>query len=155
MKNLFMGILLLFTEIISVFGQETDSTLITKSQNGSSFPLWIIFLILIIVITIVAFLIYRLKNPQKPKYVFEIPKDWKKKNQQYDFSDVFKGVSGDARILYRELIIKCHPDRFVGDNQKIEIATTLSGEITRNRHNYSKLSELKTKAQEELGIDFE
>ena len=83
MKNLFMGILLLFTEIISVFGQETDSTLITKSQNGSSFPLWIIFLILIIVITIVAFLIYRLKNPQKLKYVFEIPKDWKKKNQQY------------------------------------------------------------------------
>jgi hypothetical protein len=152
MKNLFLWILLIFSETISVFGQEIDTLKVSKSDNRSSFLKWLVIIFIVfIVISAIIIIIRRLK---KPKHVFEVPDDWRNRNHRHDFSDVFRGVSGDARVLYRELITRCHPDRFIGDPEKIEISTNLSGEITRNRHNFSRLLELKIRAREELNIDF-
>ena len=45
-----------------------------------------------------------------------------------------------ARKLYKELIIKAHPDR---NPNNIELAKTLSQQITENRYNYAELKKLQ------------
>lgn len=45
-----------------------------------------------------------------------------------------------AKILYKELITKAHPDKNV---QNIELAEELTRSINMNRYNYSKLLEIK------------
>lgn len=45
-----------------------------------------------------------------------------------------------ARKLYKELIIKAHPDR---NPNNIELAKTLSQQITENRYNYAELKRLQ------------
>lgn len=44
--------------------------------------------------------------------------------------------------LYDKLKVKCHPDRFIEDNQKF-IAETLFQELQKHRHNYEKLLEIE------------
>ena len=45
-----------------------------------------------------------------------------------------------ARKLYKELIIKAHPDR---NPNNIELAKTLSQQINENRYNYAELKKLQ------------
>jgi len=45
-----------------------------------------------------------------------------------------------ARKLYKELIIKAHPDR---NPNNIELAKTLSQQITENRYNYAELKKIQ------------
>lgn len=72
-------------------------------------------------------------------------------NEEVDFGNLIKS-SFHASKLYDELIRKCHPDRFVGDDRKIEIAMQLSSKITENRNNLKKLEELAEEAKEKLSI---
>lgn len=51
--------------------------------------------------------------------------------------DIFK-----AESLYKKLITKVHPDRFIDEDKK-QLAEELSKEITKNKHSYSKLLDLE------------
>lgn len=55
--------------------------------------------------------------------------------------------------LYKQLSKKCHPDRFV-NNPKQKMAEEIFKEITRNKRNYGQLVYLRTRAINELNINF-
>jgi hypothetical protein len=44
--------------------------------------------------------------------------------------------------IYDKLKVKCHPDRFIDENQKI-IAENLFQELQKHRYNYEKLLEIE------------
>lgn len=57
-----------------------------------------------------------------------------------------------ATEIYDELMEKCHPELFIGDDQREEIANRLFLEINRNKTNYKRLCELKEQARKELKV---
>jgi hypothetical protein len=63
-------------------------------------------------------------------------------------TDIANGINGNTRKLYKELITKIHPDRFL-DDKKI-IANELSQKITESKHNHSQLVELKNQVDKFL-----
>lgn len=70
-----------------------------------------------------------------------------------DFNNIIES-SFHANILYDELKVKCHPDRFPNDLEKNKIAETLFQEIAKNKTNIKKLAELKEQAKHLLEINF-
>jgi hypothetical protein len=44
--------------------------------------------------------------------------------------------------LYDKLKVKCHPDRFIDENQK-SLAENLFQELQKHRHNYEKMLEIE------------
>lgn len=52
-----------------------------------------------------------------------------------------------AKKLYKELIIKTHPDR---NPQNSELANSLAQQVTKNRYNYAELLKLKQIINEKL-----
>ena len=69
-----------------------------------------------------------------------------------DFKNIVDS-SFNAAKLYGEMIRKCHPDRFIGDERKVEVANRLSAEISDNKNNIKRLAELRIEAREKLEID--
>lgn len=69
-----------------------------------------------------------------------------------DFKNIVDS-SFNATKLYGEMIRKCHPDRFIGDERKVEVANRLSAEISDNKNNIKRLEELRIEAREKLEID--
>jgi hypothetical protein len=72
-----------------------------------------------------------------------------------DGTDDYKGAATNiansiskSRELYKELIVKIHPDRFF-DERKI-IATELSAKITKAKRNYAELNILKIEVEDFL-----
>ena len=62
--------------------------------------------------------------------------------------------SFNSQQLYDELKKKCHPDRFPNDNDKNSIAIKLFQEISENKNNSKRLSEIKEVAEKKLQIKF-
>lgn len=52
-----------------------------------------------------------------------------------------------AKSLYKELILKAHPDRHT---DKVDLAQSITEEINKNRHNYQGLLKLKELIEKEL-----
>lgn len=71
------------------------------------------------------------------------------KNEKVDFDNVI-GSAFDARDLAKKLKIKCHPDRFPGDEEKRQSAEALHQEVEENSRNLKVLTELEKRIQEEL-----
>ena len=59
----------------------------------------------------------------------------------------------NAEPLYKELIVKCHPDRFAPDGAKMAIANELSMQITKNKRNIKRLEALRQEAKSKLNIN--
>ena len=59
----------------------------------------------------------------------------------------------NAEPLYKELIVKCHPDRFSPDEAKMAIANELSMQITKNKQNIKRLEALRQEAKNKLNIN--
>jgi len=74
-------------------------------------------------------------------------------NQDIDFKNIINS-SFHSISLYDELKVKCHPDKFIADNEKNAIADKLFQEITKNKTNVKKLLELKEEAKSKLNINF-
>lgn len=72
-------------------------------------------------------------------------------SESVDFMNIVNS-SFNASVLYDDLKKKCHPDRFVGNKEKMETATYLSLEIAKNKNNIKRLTELQAEAIEKLGI---
>ena len=52
-----------------------------------------------------------------------------------------------ARKLYKELILKAHPDR---NPDNVDLAKTLSQQVSENRYNYAELKKLQQIINEKL-----
>ena len=132
--------------IFMLTNQMDSSSIADTVVSAVSINWWMIFSIFEFIV-IVSLLLDKLnRNRSKPKFDKQEIID-----QKVDFGNLIKS-SFHASELYDELIRKCHPDRFVGDDRKIEIATQLSSKITENRNNLKKLEELKEEAIEKLNI---
>ncbi|MDR1347503.1 MAG: hypothetical protein LBJ63_03605 [Prevotellaceae bacterium] len=71
---------------------------------------------------------------------------------EIDFDNIIKS-SFQAKQLYDELKKKCHPDLFPNDAEKNSTANEISQAVSKNRHNYKKLLELKEQAKQQLNIN--
>lgn len=89
---------------------------------------------------IVKFIINRRKKSKLRKLVLEDSSD--------DYTNTAKNIANSiskSRQLYKELIIKIHPDRFL-DDRKVK-ATELSARITKSKRNFDDLSNLKIEVE--------
>lgn len=67
-----------------------------------------------------------------------------------DFDNIITS-SFKSEELYKKLVRKYHPDRFVEDAEKVAIADNLAARITQHKHDYKALLELEKEAREKLG----
>lgn len=112
------------------------------------------FWIALIELTVIIFLLYKLKSK---KGIYELTdletKNIKgSKNNTIDMDNLMNSIH-NSRTLYKELSKKCHPDRFINDSKQKK-AEEIFQEITKNERNYEKLSSLKLRAENELNISF-
>ena len=71
-----------------------------------------------------------------------------------DYANTAKNIANSiskSRLLYKELIVKIHPDRFL-DDRKI-IATELSARITKAKRNFDDLEQLKIEVENFLNAN--
>ena len=54
---------------------------------------------------------------------------------------------GKAKALYKELLVQAHPDR---NPTNVDLATSITDLINKNRYNYKELLKLKTRIETEL-----
>lgn len=103
---------------------------------------------------LIIYLIYRLKSKKVVSELtdLEMQNIQNSKNNPIDMNSLMNNIH-NARGLYKELSRKCHPDRFIGD-PKHQIAEDIFQKISDNERNYEKLNQLKTRAINELNINF-
>ena len=108
----------------------------------------------IIELLLIVYLIYRLKSKKVVSELtdLEMQNIQNSKNNTIDMNSLMNNIH-NSRGLYKELSRKCHPDRFIGD-PKHQIAEDIFQKISDNERNYEKLNQLKTRAINELNINF-
>ena len=97
-------------------------------------------------------LLINLKYKRKNETEFDEQLITDSKKSDVDMGNVLKSIY-QSKALYDKLKIKCHPDRFIGD-PKHQIAEDIFQKISDNERNYEKLNQLKTRAINELNINF-
>lgn len=73
-------------------------------------------------------------------------------NEEMDLDALFMKIKSvnEANALFKELCIKTHPDRYVGNHQKHQRAECLFKEVQSNKLNYRALLEIEKKVDGEL-----
>ena len=119
-----------------------------SSQQVDSINWWMI--IAIVEFAIVIFLLFSKvkRNDDKRRAKKQVMAEG-----EIDFGNVIASSFGAADSLYRQLVRKCHPDKFVGDEEKQTIAKDLAARIGENKHDLKKLNELKKEAIDKLNIN--
>ena len=112
------------------------------------------FIIAMVQFAVILFLLLRLAKIRKEKLLVEQGFDplMKAKSKDIDMDNLINSISS-SKTLYTELSRKCHPDRFL-DTQQKKVADELFQEISENKRNHAKLSELKERAIKDLNINF-
>lgn len=125
---------------------------IPVEKNSTFNSIW--FWIAIVELSLILILVYKLKSkkniPELSDLDSKIIMDSKKSN--IDMDNLINSIH-NSRGLYKELIKKCHPDRFIND-PKQKNAEEIFQEITKNERNFEKLNSLKLRAENELNINF-
>ena len=111
-------------------------------------PIWFwLFLLQCIVIVILVFLLVEQKiNARLAVYERNRMQEYGKK--EVDLVNVMKSINS-SKELYKELSLKCHPDRYAGDPRQA-IARELFRDISANKRNYQKLREIQEVANKKL-----
>ncbi len=118
-------------------------------NEGMQFNWW-----MIIAIIEFAIILLFLFSGKKTKYdkISNIKEEVKGEGQ-INFDNLNKSFF-HAETLYKKLIVKCHPDRFAPDEEKMKIATDISTRIGKYKNNYERLEALKEEAKNKLNINF-
>ena len=116
------------------------------AQSTTGVKLWMIIAIVELVIIIVLITLIKSSNNSRSEIKKKVLAEG-----DIDFSNLVNS-SFNAEGLYRDILIKCHPDRFAPDTEKMVIANELSAKITKNKHDIKRLEELKEEAKPKLNI---
>jgi hypothetical protein len=99
-----------------------------------------LLLLFIVVVIILSFGIIiknkRRKNKLRKKILADGPSN---------YGEVAENIAlsiSKSKALYKELIVKVHPDRFL--EEKKDMANELASKITKSKRNFEELSKLKT-----------
>jgi hypothetical protein len=124
---------------------------IEPSHFYSSIWFWIsIFEFFILILLLNKHFKYRKKT--KLNNLFGNNSDGETKNIDVIIGDIMNDIN-HSKPLYKELIKVCHPDRYINQVTHL-IAQSIFQEITENENNYSKLLQLKKRAEQELNVKF-
>ena len=129
-----------------------NKKIVTIEQVSILQTLW--FWISLIELLMIIFLLYKLysKNNVAELSDLETKNLKNSKNNNIDMDNLMNSIH-NSRNLYKELTKKCHPDRFVND-PKLKISEEIFQEISENERNFDKLTLLKSRAINELNINF-
>lgn len=75
------------------------------------------------------------------------------KNAEVDLNNVFNSMF-NSKNLYDILKRKIHPDKFPNDVDQFNIASELATLLNEHKNNFAKLNEIKSIAEEKLGLTF-
>src|SRR5690606_23823257 len=141
MKNVFL--LVKQASIIAETITNTDST---------TFSVW--FWIALIEFGVIAFLLFKLNKKERNLEFGDLSRDkiQTAKRTDVDMDNLMNSING-SKDLYKELSKTCHPDRFINSDRQ-KIAEDIFQEISRNKRDFKKLTELKERAITELNINF-
>jgi len=126
--------------------QMVSDSLMQTSHQGNSLNWWMMIAIVELVI-IVVLLFSKGKADDKKRSI----KRQVREEGDINFGNVIASSFG-AESLYKELIRKCHPDRFAPDEKKVAIANDISERLGKYKHDLKKLNELKEEAITKLNI---
>ena len=118
-----------------------------SAQSTTSINVWMIVAIVELVIIVV---LLTLRKP-KDNRLSDIKKQVLAEGE-IDFVNLVNS-SFNAEGLYKELLVKCHPDRFAPNSEMMAIANELSAKITKNKHDIKQLKALKEEARSKLNIN--
>ena len=118
-----------------------------SAQSTTSINVWMIVAIVELVIIVV---LLTLRKP-KDNRLSDIKKQVLAEGE-IDFANLVNS-SFNAEGLYKELLVKCHPDRFAPNSEMMAIANELSSKITKNKHDIKQLKALKEEARNKLNIN--
>lgn len=131
----------------------TDTTkMITNTKNGTSstnnYWMWVAAAEFLVI----GYIAFKLFSKKKIKFDHEGGDIFNEaKTSNVDMDNLMNSIN-KSRQLYKQLSSKCHPDRFVTDEEKQKIADELFQDITKNQRNYNKLLELQEEAKQKLNI---
>ena len=118
-----------------------------SAQSASSLNYWMIIAIVELVIIILLLVLMRKPSDDKRSTM----KNEVMGEGEIDFANILNS-SFNAESIYKELLKKCHPDRFAPDEEKMVIATDLTARITKCKHDIKSLNQLREEAKKKLNI---
>ena len=132
---------------------KTDSVTsgIISTTDASTITIW--FWVALIELFLITYLIIRLNRKRSPLKFGDILSDKIRnaQNSDVDMDNLMNSITG-SKNLYKELSRTCHPDRFI-NSSKQNISVEIFQEISKNKRDFNKLSELKKRAIAELNIN--
>lgn len=138
----------LFTLLIT----DTAKAPVLNTSNSIFNSFW--FWCSLIEFIIILFLFFRLKKSKSNLTFSDLGKDTVKgaKSSSIDMDNLMNSINSSGE-LYKELSRKCHPDKFINSPLQ-KLAEEIFQEISRNKRNFEKLTQLKERATKELNINF-
>lgn len=125
----------------------SDSLQSGLSSTSTTINIWMILALVELAIIVYLLLDKYLKPSKKSAMKKKILADG-----DVDFGNIVDSAF-NARTLYHDLIIKCHPDRFAPDDTKMQIANELSARLTEYQHDIQAMNAIKEEAVEKLNIN--
>lgn len=104
------------------------------------------YYLIVPIIIVVIFLYFR--SSKKRALRSKVLRDTNSSIEKVSFENMVDGFS-KGKKLYKDLITKAHPDRFLDDESK-NLANDLSSRITKSKLNYQELKELEVEVREFL-----
>lgn len=116
--------------------------------DGSPINWWMIISIIEFVVIAILLLGRTTKHDDKRSHI----KQQVKNEGDIDFDNIVNSAFG-AETLYKDLIRKCHPDRFAPDANKVAVANDITERLGKHKNDIKKLNELKVEAINKLNIN--
>jgi hypothetical protein len=138
--------------ILSIIQKNGVSTKLPEEINTTELSIW--FWIALIELLIIVYLIFKPKKKNSELAFGDLSKKKLRnsKKSEIDMSNVMNSINS-SKTIYKELSRVCHPDRFINSDKQL-IAEEIFQDITKNKRDFKKLTELKERAIIELNIKF-
>ncbi len=107
---------------------------------------WLFLVQCVIIVSLVFFLVEKKINTGLAVHEKKRMQEYGKK--EVDLGNVMRSIN-EAKKLYKELSLKCHPDRYAGDPRQY-IARELFREVSANKRNHQKLREIEEVVNKKL-----